>query len=107
MGVFFLLIYVFWPVESEVHFCRPEPENLDNLKKKKKKKKRNFPDSAYREFQVPADKYGHRVWIQKVRKPGLVYQSGKLPLSRKFRVDNSECHAIAVTKKRLKTPEMK
>ena len=33
--VFFLLIYVYWPVEYEfdVHFCRPEPENFDNPKK--------------------------------------------------------------------------
>ena len=35
------------------------------------------------------------------------HQSGKFLLSRKFRVDNFECHAITVIEKRLKTPKMK
>ena len=29
----------------------------------------------------------------------IFHQSGKFSLSRKFRVDNSECYAITVTKK--------
>ena len=33
------------------------------------------------------------------------HQSGKLPLSWKFRVDNFDCHAITITEKRLETSE--
>ena len=40
------------------------------------------------------DKSGHLIWILQVIKSGLVsHQSGKFPLSRKFRVDNFECNA--------------
>ena len=36
--MYFLLIYVFQPIEfkSDVHFRRPEPKTLDNPKKKTK-----------------------------------------------------------------------
>ena len=40
---------------------------------------------------------GQKYWI--------VYQSGKFSLSRKFRVDNSECHTITITEKGSKLPK--
>ena len=35
----------------------------------------------------------------------VFYQSGKFPLSQKFREDNSECHEVTVTMKGLKCPK--
>ena len=52
---FILLIHVFRPVESDIHFRRPKPETLDNPKKNLDY--RGFPDSA--------DGYGH--WISGFR----------------------------------------
>ena len=54
---------------------------------------------------MPADESGYRIWILQVKKKLLAvpHQSGKFPLSGKFRVDNSVCHAITVTKKGLTT----
>ena len=86
----FLLVCVFCPVESksDVHFRRPEKENLDNQEKK------NFGLSG-------VSKLCRRKWTLDLgatsQKKSL--QSGKFALFRKFRVDtyNSECHAITVT----------
>ena len=49
---------------------------------------------------------GHLISILQVKKSQIL-QSVKFPLSRKFTVDNSEYHAITVTKKRLKTYKVK
>ena len=87
--VFFLVIYVYWPVKSkyDVHFRRPYPVNSDNPKKL------NFPD--YRRFPVPADGNGSRIWILQVE---------KLIVSLNNYVDNPKCGTITI--KSSKTSEI-
>ena len=60
------------------------------------RKKLFSPD--YRGFPDSADTNRHWISILQVKKTIVSLQSGKFPLSRKFRVDISECHAITVTK---------
>ena len=84
--LFFFYSMYFDPLKSrsDVNFCRPKPDTLDNPK---------HPD--YRGFRCRLTKidaglrfyWSNNLWI-------ISHQSVKFPLSRKFRVDNSECHAI-------------
>ena len=54
-----------------------------------------------------ADGISHLISILLVKKSyKYLFKSGKLKLSRKFRVDISECHEIIVPKKMLKSSKM-
>ena len=102
-GYFFYYSCI-WPVDSksDVHFHQPpEPETLD------------YPENTQIFWIIGGFRYlltkmdtGFRFCRSK--KPWVIFhQSGKFPLSRNIRIDNSECHAITVTEKTLKTSKMK
>ena len=58
-------------------------------------------------FQWRLTKIDTGFWFCRSKKTWKVYhQCLKFPLSRKFKVDNSECHAITITEERLKTFKM-